>query len=45
MFRLHAEIEIAGRSLELVHKSGRNQTFVNGFPILERVALENGAEI
>ena len=45
MSRLHAEIEIAGRSLELVHKSGTNQTFVNGFPILDRVVLEDGDEI
>ncbi len=43
--RLHAEIEIAGRSLELVHKSGTNQTFVNGFPVFDRVELENGDEI
>lgn len=43
--RLHAEIEIAGRSLELVHRSGTNQTFVNGFPVVERVELENGDEI
>ena len=43
--RLHAEIEIAGRSLELVHKSGTNQTFVNGFPVVDRVELENGDEI
>lgn len=43
--RLHAEIEISGRSLELVHKSGTNQTFVNGFPVFDRVNLENGDEI
>ena len=43
--RLHAEIELSGRSLELVHKSGTNQTFVNGFPILDRVKLEDGDEI
>lgn len=43
--RLHAQIEIAGRSLELIHKSGTNQTFVNGFPILDRVVLEDGDEI
>jgi pSer/pThr/pTyr-binding forkhead associated (FHA) protein len=43
--RLHAEIEIAGRSLELVHRSGTNQTFVNGFPVVDRVELENGDEI
>ena len=43
--RLHAEIEIAGRSLELVHRSGTNQTFVNGLPVVDRVDLENGDEI
>jgi len=43
--RLHAEIEIAGRSLVLVHRSGTNQTFVNGFPVLDRVELEEGDEI
>jgi pSer/pThr/pTyr-binding forkhead associated (FHA) protein len=43
--RLHAEIEIAGRSLELVHRSGTNRTFVNGFPVVDRVELENGDEI
>ena len=43
--RLHAEIEISGRSLTLVHRSGTNQTFVNGFPVLDRVELENGDEI
>jgi len=43
--RLHAEIEIAGRSLELIHRSGTNQTFVNGFPILDRCELRDGDEI
>lgn len=43
--RLHAEIEISGRSLVLVHRSGTNQTFVNGFPILDRAELEDGDEI
>ena len=43
--RLHAEIEIAGRSLVLIHRSGTNQTFVNGFPVLDRVELEDGDEI
>lgn len=43
--RLHAEIEIVGRSLELVHRSGTNQTFVNGLPVVDRVELENGDEI
>lgn len=43
--RLHAEIEITGRSLELVHRSGTNQTFVNGLPVLDRVELEDGDEI
>jgi pSer/pThr/pTyr-binding forkhead associated (FHA) protein len=40
--RLHAEIRVAGRGLELVHRSGTNQTFVNGLPVLERVDLEDG---
>jgi pSer/pThr/pTyr-binding forkhead associated (FHA) protein len=43
--RLHAEIEIAGSNLELVHRSGTNQTFVNGFPILDRCELEDGDQI
>lgn len=43
--RLHAEIEIAGRSLLLVHKSGTNQTFVNGLPVFDRIELEHGDEI
>ena len=43
--RLHAEIEIAGRNLELIHRSGTNQTFVNGFPILDRCELRDGDEI
>jgi len=43
--RLHAEIEIAGRDLELIHRSGTNQTFVNGFPILDRCVLRDGDEI
>lgn len=43
--RLHAEIEITGRALALVHRSGTNQTFVNGFPITDRVELEDGDEI
>jgi pSer/pThr/pTyr-binding forkhead associated (FHA) protein len=43
--RLHASIEIAGRSLVLVHRSDTNPTFVNGFPVLDRVALEDGDEI
>ena len=43
--RLHAEIELAGRSLVLVHRSATNQTFVNGFPIQGRTELEDGDEI
>ena len=43
--RLHAEIEIVGRGLELIHRSGTNQTFVNGIPILDRCVLHDGDEI
>lgn len=43
--RLHAEIEISGRSLVLIHRSGTNQTFVNGFPVLDRAELKDGDEI
>ncbi len=43
--RLHAEIRVADRGLELVHRSGTNQTFVNGLPVLDRVELEDGDEI
>ncbi len=43
--RLHAEIEVAGRNLELIHRSGTNQTFVNGFPVLDRCELRDGDEI
>jgi pSer/pThr/pTyr-binding forkhead associated (FHA) protein len=43
--RLHAEIVIVGRSIELVHRSGTNQTFVNGLPVLDRVELRHEDEI
>jgi pSer/pThr/pTyr-binding forkhead associated (FHA) protein len=43
--RLHAEIEIAGRHLSLTHKSRTNQTFVNGFPVVDRIDLMDGDEI
>lgn len=43
--RLHAELEIRGRTLELIHRSGTNPTFVNGFPVVDRMELENGDEI
>ena len=43
--RLHAQIEIAGRNLALIHRSGTNQTFVNGFPLLDRCELRDGDEI
>lgn len=43
--RLHAEIEISGRRLEFIHRSGTNPSFVNGFPVVDRVELENGDEI
>ena len=43
--RLHAEIQIVGRNLELVHRSRTNQTFVNGFPILDRCEIRDGDEI
>lgn len=43
--RLHAEIEIVGRDLELIHRSGTNQTFVNGFPVLDRCEIRDGDEI
>ena len=43
--RLHAEIEIAGRHLALIHKSDTNQTFVNGIPVIGRIEIRDGDEI
>lgn len=43
--RCHAQIEIVGRHLELIHRSRTNQTFVNGFPIHDRCELRDGDEI
>jgi pSer/pThr/pTyr-binding forkhead associated (FHA) protein len=40
--RLHAEIETAGRAIELVQRSETNPTLRNGLPVLDRVALVDG---
>lgn len=43
--RRHAEIRLAGRSLELVHRSRTNSTRLNGLPVVDRVSLEEGDQI
>ncbi len=43
--RLHAEIEVVGRRIELVQRSRTNPTLLNGIPVLDRAELMNGDEI
>jgi class 3 adenylate cyclase len=43
--RLHAEIAVQDGRIVLIQKSRTNETRVNGFPVLDRVELENGDEI
>ena len=43
--RLHAEIEMDGRSILLSPKSQTNQTLLNGFPLHGPVAISDGDEI
>ncbi len=43
--RLHAEIAVEGGRIVLIQKSRTNETRVNGFPVLDRVELDDGDEI
>jgi len=43
--RVHAQVVREGDRLLLVHRSGTNQTFLNGMAVLERAVLSDGDEI
>jgi class 3 adenylate cyclase len=43
--RVHAQVVREGDRLVLVHRSGTNQTFLNGKPVADRAALSDGDEI